>query len=62
MPDTDENRFEIATELVTLSELWADRGNAEYSSALRRAAVACMDGVGDINHYADVLGKAEEAL
>ncbi|ABE67417.1 hypothetical protein PBI_CHE12_98 [Mycobacterium phage Che12] len=62
MQDTDENRVEIAQELHTVANLHDDQGNAEYARALRHRVVECIQGEGDIEDYARILGKAEEAL
>ncbi|AEJ93336.1 hypothetical protein FGG32_gp011 [Mycobacterium phage EricB] len=62
MLDTVENRLEISQELLTVSYLHHDAGNQDYAAALRRQSMACLEGTGDIEDYARILGKAEEAL
>ncbi|AGT14344.1 hypothetical protein ADZZY_96 [Mycobacterium phage Adzzy] len=62
MPDNDETRFELCRELRTVAELHKNNGNVEYASALLNAGAECFHGVGDIEDYARILGKAEEAL
>ncbi|ATW60225.1 hypothetical protein SEA_PH8S_97 [Mycobacterium phage Ph8s] len=62
MPDTDENRLEIAQELHTVANLYDDQGNTEYARALRVRVVECIQGEGDIEEFARILGKAEEGL
>ncbi|QJD50299.1 hypothetical protein SEA_IWOKEUPLIKEDIS_96 [Mycobacterium phage Iwokeuplikedis] len=56
------DHIEIAIELRTVAELHKNKGNVAYAKALVNQASACSHGFGNVEDYARILGKAEEAL
>lgn len=54
--------FEIAVELLTVSEQHRALGNVDYADALKSQSIACYAASDSYETFARILATAEEAL